>query len=487
VHRRLRDLCEEFETLCYDAAQTAVTHDSADRWLQTRIYAMNMFMLAVLAFTLLQDDSITDSVLGSGINVVPAAVALLQLALLPEPAELAVSHGASLCEGLAALKRMRSVWKHCVSEELESPLIHMRLPSARERRDMEEGYASLRSRVVLGDKVIERGGEAEQALRLYDLAVLEKKQNVSCLGFALEQVADDWPYFGAIEMKDVTMRYYRGATPALQDVRLQLPTRSSLLLVGAQDSGKTSLIRTLLRLWPCESGSLILDCVDVRCVGVSALRSRVAYVPQATILFSGTWRTNLDPLEEYEERQLVLVLRLTRLWHWLWQHAPKRLDEPLPETLNPAVKALLGLSRALLRLLQKRSKLLIMDCTTCMLDAESDADLTALMLRYCRRQEAAVLQASRRVLQSPLYDAVAVIRAGRVVEQGVPRKLWGKDGAFRELARSQGVDSAKLSRPEAVAQRLTSTWNWDVSPQEDPDWADEFAVSMKKPKGGKLV
>merc|ERR1719502_402758 len=155
--------------------------------------------------------------------------------------------------------------------------------------------------------------------------------------------------------------------------------------------------------------------------------------------------------------------------------------------MDPALKALLGLSRALLRLLQKRSKLLVMDCTTCNLDAVSDADLTALVLRFCRRREAAVLQASRRVLQSPLYDAVAVMRAGRCVEQGVPRKLWGKDGAFRELARAQNVDSSKLSRPEAVAQRLTSMWNWDVSPQEDPEWADEFVVSMKKPKGGKAV
>merc|ERR1719498_35939 len=141
------------------------------------------------------------------------------------------------------------------------------------------------------------------------------------------------------------MRYSRGATAALQDVSLQLSTRSSLLLAGGQDSGKTSLIRTLLRLWPCESGSLILDAVDVRSVGVTVLRSRVALVPQVTTLFAGTWRTNLDPFEEFEEEQLLLALRLTRLWHWLLQHAPRRLDEPLPEVMDPALKALLGLSR----------------------------------------------------------------------------------------------------------------------------------------------
>jgi len=87
------------------------------------------------------------------------------------------------------------------------------------------------------------------------------------------------------------------------------------------------------------------------------------------------------------------------------------------------------------------------------------------------------------VLQAALYDSVAMMRAGRVLEQGTARKLWSKDGAFREYARSLGVDSAKLSRPDTVTERLTSMWAWDVSPQEEIEWADEFTVSMKKPRG----
>merc|ERR1712226_282034 len=102
-----------------------------------------------------------------------------------------------------------------------------------------------------------------------------------------------------------------------------------------------------------------------------------------------------DPLGEFEEEQINLALRLTRLQNWLVQNAPGGLDEALPAILDPGLRSFLGICRALLRLLQKRSKLLVMDRTTCRLSSTSDADLTALILRFCRRHEAAVLQVSR--------------------------------------------------------------------------------------------
>merc|ERR1712217_556615 len=144
-----------------------------------------------------------------------------------------------------------------------------------------------------------------------------------------------------------------------------------------------------MRLWPIESGSVVVDCVDVRSVGLTTLRSRIAYVPQETTLFRGTWRDNLDPMAEFDEEQLNIAMRMTRLSNWLERHAPKGLDEPLPtadgkSNLTPELKCLLGVSRGLLRLLQRRSKLFLLDCTTCKLDVSSDADLTVLMLRYCQ-------------------------------------------------------------------------------------------------------
>lgn len=153
--------------------------------------------------------------------------------------------------------------------------------------------------------------------------------------------------------------------------------------------------------------------------------------------------------------------------------------------MAPPTQAILGLCRGLLRLLQKRSKLLVLDRTTCRLSATSDADLTALMLRFCQRREVAVLQATRRVTNVPLYDHAAVLKGGKMLEQGPPRLLWANDGAFRALAREQGVDASRLARPAAVTTRVASMWTWDVSPQEEVEWGDEFEVSVKTQRTAK--
>ncbi|CAE7344942.1 unnamed protein product [Symbiodinium pilosum] len=89
---------------------------------------------------------------------------------------------------------------------------------------------------------------------------------------------------------------------------------------------------------------------------------------------------------------------------------------------------------------------------------------------------------SQRAQQAPLYDEVAVMAVGRILEQGPAKKLWVKDGALRRMAKEQGLDSSKMTKPDAIAARLAPVWGWEVSPQEDAAFGDEFAVSMKKAK-----
>lgn len=485
VHGCMTALCEEYEALCRDIAQAVIAADAAERWIYSRIHCLVSLLLGLLCFSILAE--VQD--LSSDRALAISAAALLQLALLPEPAAAVTKHGALMTHGLAALRRMRQVCRELPSEELESPALHMRLPTERETSDAERGQAKLKARygkVVLGDSLIERDTPEERHSQLYDLSRLEQEQTVSVAGFPLERVAGDWPNFGAIEFEDVTMRYSSGLTPALQDCSLRVSAYRAMLVIGPEGSGKTSLVKGLLRLCNLEAGRVVVDCVDIRSVGLSTLRGRISVVPQETFIFKGTWRSNLDPMGEFEEEQLLQVLRLTRLENWLLREAPRGLDEPIGEAeALGATAPLLGLCRGLLRLLQGRSKLLVLDRCTCRLSTKSDADLTAMVLRYCRRREVAVLQASRRLQQAALYDEVAMLQSGRVLEQGPPKKLWVKDSAFRRMAREQGLDSSKLTKPDALAARLASVWGWEVSPQEAPDWGDEFSVSMKKVRGDK--
>ena len=71
----------------------------------------------------------------------------------------------------------------------------------------------------------------------------------------------------------------------------------------------------LLRICELDSGSIKIDGVDIRCVGLKTLRSKIAVIPQDPVLFSGTVRTNLDPFDEFPDDKLFEVLQHVGLYN----------------------------------------------------------------------------------------------------------------------------------------------------------------------------
>jgi ABC-type multidrug transport system fused ATPase/permease subunit len=95
-----------------------------------------------------------------------------------------------------------------------------------------------------------------------------------------ELVGSGWPWRGGITFSGVRMRYREDMEPVLRGVTLQIQPGASIGIVGRTGSGKSSLLRALLRLTEVESGSVAVDGVDVACVGLDALRSGVSIIPQ---------------------------------------------------------------------------------------------------------------------------------------------------------------------------------------------------------------
>ena len=79
-------------------------------------------------------------------------------------------------------------------------------------------------------------------------------------------------------------------------------------------AGKSTLMVTLLRICELDSGSIKIDGVDIRSVGLKKLRSKIAVIPQDPVLFSGTVRTNLDPFDEFSDDRLFEVLQHVGLY-----------------------------------------------------------------------------------------------------------------------------------------------------------------------------
>lgn len=123
------------------------------------------------------------------------------------------------------------------------------------------------------------------------------------------------------------------------------------------DLGKSTLSLAFFRILPFSGGTIYIDDVDISTLGVRDLRSRLTIIPQDPVLFEGTLRSNLDPLDEHSDSSIWDALRLTHVLESL-QDAGK--DEPISLSLDSPVnenggnfsqgqKQLLCLARALLR------------------------------------------------------------------------------------------------------------------------------------------
>ncbi|KAG8703252.1 hypothetical protein FRC11_010874 [Ceratobasidium sp. 423] len=159
-----------------------------------------------------------------------------------------------------------------------------------------------------------------------------------------------WPNHGAIEFHDLVMSYRSGLPPVLRGVSLRVRGGEKIGVVGRTGAGhipgKSSLMAALFRIVELSSGSILIDGMDIGEMGLSAVRSKIAIIPQEAGIFSGTIRSNMDPFNEYDDATLHDALRRS---HLLGQSA-LGLDSPITAegaNLSVGQRSLLSLARAL--------------------------------------------------------------------------------------------------------------------------------------------
>jgi ABC-type multidrug transport system fused ATPase/permease subunit len=127
------------------------------------------------------------------------------------------------------------------------------------------------------------------------------------------QSGQSWPSAGEIQMNSVCLRYRQGLPLVLDNLTLTIKSKEKIGIVGRTGAGKSSLVTAILRMVEMESGSILIDGIDISSIGLHALRSRIAVIPQDPVLFSGTIRSNLDPFLLYTDAQIWENLRRTML------------------------------------------------------------------------------------------------------------------------------------------------------------------------------
>jgi ABC-type multidrug transport system fused ATPase/permease subunit len=229
-----------------------------------------------------------------------------------------------------------------------------------------------------------------------------------------------WPtYTGDITFEDATIRYAENLDPALQNITLTIPAGSNTAVIGRTGSGKSTLALSLLATIAPESGRILIDGVDISTVNKQALRSRVTFLAQEPVLFPGSMRKNLDPLDQYSDGACESVLaKIAGNHNWT-------LSTPIEgggKGLSQGQRQLVGLARAMLR----RSPVLIMDEATASIDFETAQRIQSVLREEMR--ESTVITIAHRLEAVKNADYCIVLGKGKLIQAGTAEEML-KDGS----------------------------------------------------------
>ncbi|XP_028650798.1 multidrug resistance-associated protein 5 isoform X2 [Erpetoichthys calabaricus] len=235
----------------------------------------------------------------------------------------------------------------------------------------------------------------------------------------------DWPQDGEICFDNVEMRYRENMPLVLKKISFGVRPKEKVGIVGRTGSGKSSLGVVLFRLVEPCGGSIRIDGVNIREIGLADLRSKLSIIPQEPVLFSGTVRSNLDPFSQYKEELIWDALERTHMKECIAQLPLKLESEVIENGENFSVgeRQLLCMARALLR----RCKILILDEATAAMDTETDLLIQETIREAFR--DCTMLTIAHRLHTVLSCDRIMVLNQGQVLEFDEPSKLLANENS----------------------------------------------------------
>lgn len=225
---------------------------------------------------------------------------------------------------------------------------------------------------------------------------------------------------------------YDGRTPVLKDLSLDLRPGTTLAVVGATGSGKSTLTLLLARLWDPDEGVITIDGSDLREFAVSELPREVAYVAQNAFLFDDTVAGNITLGEPFTQEEIEEAVNLAAATDFIKQ-LPNGYDTDLGErgtTLSGGQRQRIALARALIR----KPRLLVMDDAT----SAVDPSVEARILRQLQSSDlpSTIVLVAYRPSSIKLADEVVYLADHRIVAHGLHQDLVESTSGYGDLVQA---------------------------------------------------
>jgi ATP-binding cassette subfamily B protein len=240
----------------------------------------------------------------------------------------------------------------------------------------------------------------------------------------------EFPSDGHVRFDDVRFSYGDGDRPVLDGFTLDIPSGTSLALVGATGSGKSTVASLLARFYDPEGGRVTIGGVDVRELRIADLRRGVGIVFEDTFLFGDTVSGNVGFASvEPTDDEIYRAARLAGAAEFV-----ERLPEGYETVLGERGFSLSGGQRqriAIARAIFADPQVLILDDATSAVDATKEHEIRAALGEVMHGRTTLVI--AHRPATIALADRVAVVDEGRVIEQGTHAELLAHSPRYRAL------------------------------------------------------
>ena len=239
---------------------------------------------------------------------------------------------------------------------------------------------------------------------------------------------------GYVTFQHVTFSYPGAEEPALCDISFSARPGQVTAIIGGTGSGKSTLISLIPRFYDVDSGSVLVDGVDVRDMSQEHLRAKIGFVPQKAVLFSGTIAQNIrfgkDHATDEEVRHAAEIAQATEFI----DEMPSGFDSVIAQggtNVSGGQKQRLSIARALVR----KPEIYLFDDSFSALDFKTDARLRAALKK--ETLDATVLIVSQRVSTVMDADQIIVLDDGRIAGIGNHRELMETSEIYYEIVSSQ--------------------------------------------------
>ncbi|MEG3940457.1 ABC transporter ATP-binding protein [Microcoleus sp. S36b_A3] len=238
---------------------------------------------------------------------------------------------------------------------------------------------------------------------------------------------------GDIEFKNVTFSYNQ-RKPILQYFSLTLPAGKTTAIVGATGSGKSTLVKLILRLYEVQYGQIYLDGIELNNLNLKDLRRAIGLVSQDVFLFHGTVAENIAyGTFETSEREIVNAAKIAEAHEFIAQlpEGYKTIVGERGQKLSGGQRQRIAIARAVL----KNPPILILDEATSAVDNETEAAIQRSLERITKNRTTIAI--AHRLSTVRNADCICVMEEGLVVESGQHEQLIEHDGVYASLWRVQ--------------------------------------------------